>query len=58
MSLALSVSILFISLLQLINGAQFLNVTPSFLSSSSLPGASYLAPVVIIFPLTTIYALL
>ena len=31
MSLALSISVLLISLLQLINGAQFLNVTPLFL---------------------------
>ena len=31
-SLALSISVLFISLLQLRNGAQFSNITPLFLS--------------------------
>ena len=43
-------SVLFILLMQLVNGAQFLNVTPLSLSS-----ASSLAPVIVIVPLTSIY---
>ena len=39
MSLALSISILFVSLLQLVKGAQFLNITPLFLSSAYLAAA-------------------
>ena len=42
MSLALSISILFISLLQLINGVQFLNITCLCLSSACLAAASAL----------------
>ena len=55
-SLALSISVLFISLLQLVNGGQFLNITPLFLSSDCLAEASSPAPVISIVPLTIIYA--
>ena len=44
MSLALSTCVLFISLMQLINEAQFLNATPLSLSSVCLAAASYPAP--------------
>ena len=47
---------LFISLLQVLNGAQFLNITPLFLSSACLAAASSPAPVIVILPLTSIYA--
>ena len=56
MSLALSICLLLISLIQLINGAQFLNITPLFLSSACLAAASFPAPAIVIFPLTRIYA--
>ena len=36
MSLALSICVLLISLMQLVNGAQFLNATPLSLSSAGL----------------------
>ena len=39
MSLALSISVLFISLLQLVNGAKFLNIISLFLSSDYLAAA-------------------
>ena len=39
-SFALSICILFIMLLQLVNNAQFLNITSFFLSSGCLPAAS------------------
>ena len=55
MSLALSISVLFISLLQLIIGAQFLKITHLFLSSTSLAAASSTAPVIVILPLASIY---
>ena len=48
MSLALSTCVLFISLMQLVNGAQFLNATPLSLSSACLVAASAPAPVVIV----------
>ena len=44
MSLALSTCVLFISLMQLINEARFLNATPLSLSSACLAAASYPAP--------------
>ena len=56
MSLSLSIFTLFISLLQLVNGAQFLNITPLFLSFVCLVAASSPTPVIIILPLTSIYA--
>ena len=43
---------LFISLLQLINRAKFLNITPLFLSSTHLAASSSPAPVIAIVPLT------
>ena len=51
MSLALSVCVLFISLMQLINGEQFLNITCIFLF---LPPAANAATVIV--PLTSIHA--
>ena len=54
-SLALSICALFISLMQLVNGAQFLNATPLPVSSACLPVALSPAPVIVIFPLTRIY---
>ena len=58
MSLALSIFVLSISLLQLVNGAQLLNITPLFLSSACFAAASSHAPVIAILPLTSMYALL
>ena len=49
--LALSNPALFISLLQLINGEQFLNIVSDYLAA-----ASSAAPVSVIFPLTSMYA--
>ena len=58
-------SVLFISVLQLINGTQFLNTVPiSLLSAclaanngaSVLPAAVPASPVIVIIPLTSIYA--
>ena len=54
--LALSISALFVSLLELIDGAQFLNITPSFLSFAYLAATSSPAPVIVIVPLTSMYA--
>ena len=48
-------SVLFILLMQLVNGAQFLNVTPSFLSSDRLAAASSPVPVTVIAPFTSMY---
>ena len=56
MPLALSICVLLISLMQLINGAQFLNATPLSLSSACLVAASAHAPVKVMFPLIRIYA--
>ena len=55
-SLALSFSVLFISLSQLVNEAQFLNITPLFLSSACLSAALAPAPVIVIVPLRSMYA--
>ena len=46
MSLALSTCVLFISLMQLVNGAEFLNATPLSLSSASAP----YPPQLLLFP--------
>ena len=46
-------SVLFILLMHLVNGAQFLNVTP--LSLSSARSAAALSPVIVIVPLTSMY---
>ena len=56
MSLALSICALFISLIQLINGAQFLSATPLSLSSACLAAASAPSPAIVIAPLTRRYA--
>ena len=45
-------SVLFILFMHLLNGAQFLNVTPLFLSSTRLAAASSPAPVIVIVPFT------
>ena len=42
--------------MDLVNGAQFLNITPSFLSSARLAAALSPAPVIVIVPLVSIYA--
>ena len=56
MSSALSILVLFISLLQLINGAQFLNIRFLLLSSTCLAATSFLVPVIVIYSVTNIYA--
>ena len=56
MSLSLSICVLFISLMQLVNGTQFLNATTLSLSSTCLASALSPAPVIVVFPLTRIYA--
>ena len=56
MSLALSACVLLISLMQLVNGAQFLNITPLSHLSACLAAASSPAPAIVIVPLTKIYA--
>ena len=50
---ALSISALFILLMQLINGAQFLNIT--FLLSFAAAASSAAVLLIVIFPLTSIY---
>ena len=56
MSLALSICVLFISLIQLIEEAQFLNDTPLPYSSARLSTSSAPPPLIVIVPLTRIYA--
>ena len=56
MFLTSSICVLFISLVQLINGAQFLNATPLSLSSKCLAAASAPSPAIVIVRLTRIYA--
>ena len=48
-------SVLFILLMHLVNGTQFLNVTPLFLSSAHLAAASSPAPVIVIVHFTSMY---
>ena len=49
-------SVLFILLMHLVNGAQFLNVTPLFFSSAHLAGpSSSPAPAIVIVPFTNMY---
>ena len=48
-------SVLFILLIHLVNGAQFLNVTPLLISSARLAAASSPVPVIVIVPFTSIY---
>ena len=45
----MSTCVLFISLMQLVKGAQFLDATPLSLSSASLAAASAPLPVIVIF---------
>ena len=56
MSLQLSIWVLLISLIEMVNTAQFLNATPLLSSSTCLAAASAPAPVIVIFPLTRMYA--
>ena len=56
MSLAFSICVLFISLIQLIKGAQFLDYTPLSLSPACLAAASAPLPLIVIVPLTRTYA--
>ena len=42
--------------MQLIKGAQFLNITPLFLSSVCLAAALSPSPAIVILPLTIMYA--
>ena len=48
-------SVLFILLMHLLNGAQFLNVTLLFLSSAHLATASSPAPVIVFVPFKSMY---
>ena len=41
--------------MQSANGAQFLNITPLFLSSACFAASSAPAPVIVIVPLTRMY---
>ena len=56
MSLALSTSVLFISFIQLVKEAQFLNATLLSLSFACLVAASAPAPLIVNVPLTRMYA--
>ena len=51
---ALSICVLFILLMQLVNAAQFLNITFLLVLLAAAPAAAVLLTV--IFPLTSIYA--
>ena len=53
---ALTVWVLFISLMQSVNGAQFLNITPLFLSFNPFAASFAPAPVIVTVPLTSMYA--
>ena len=46
---------LFILIIHLVNGAQFLNVTPLSLSSACLSPALSPSPVIVIFPYTSMH---
>ena len=48
-------SVLFILLMHLVNGAQFLNVTPLSFSSAYLASALAPTPVTLIVPFTSMY---
>ena len=48
--------IVILIIMQSVNGAQFLNITPLTLSSNRLVASSAPAPVIAIVPLTSIYA--
>ena len=53
---ALSIWVLFISLMQWVSGAKFLNITPLFLLCNRFVAWSAPAPVISIVPLASIYA--
>ena len=55
MSWTLSISVSFILLMYLVNGAQFLNITPLFFSSDCFAAAASPAPAIVIVPLTSMY---
>ena len=42
--------------MQSVNNAKFLNNTPLFITSNRLVASSFPAPVIVIVPLTSIYA--
>ena len=48
-------SVLFILLMHLVNGAQFLKATPLPLSSARFVASSFPAPVIVIVPFTNMY---
>ena len=48
-------SVLSILLMHLVNGAQFLNVTPLYLSFVCLAAASPAPPVIVIVPFSSMY---
>ena len=48
-------SILFILLIHLVNGAQFLNVTSLSFSSACFAAAASPAPVIVMIPFTSMY---
>ena len=52
----MSTCVLLISLMQLINCAQFLNATPLSVSSACLAAASAPLQLIVIVPLTRVYA--
>ena len=54
MSLALSICVLLISLIQLVNGAQFLNITILLVLFTAAPAAAVLLTLIV--PLTGTYA--
>ena len=41
--------------MQSVNGAQYLNITPLFLSSNRLAASSFPVQLIVIVPLTSIY---
>ena len=49
-------SVLFILLMHLVNGAQFLDVRPLSLSSAHFAASSSPSPVIVILPSTSMYA--
>ena len=55
-SFGLSIYVLFISLIQLVNGAQFLNITSLSLSSACLAPALSPTPLIVILSLTSMYS--
>ena len=54
-SCAISISVPFILLMHLLNGAQLLNITSVFLSSNRFTASLSPAPLIVIVPLTSMY---